>query len=776
MTEPASARGTVQAPADEYALAHESLGLLSQAMFGLRSTSDLATACAIAGNCALSAVGAADYRLLRLDPRSGALRCLDATGEETRYLPEPGGPVEWAMHHEQAVFDEGNADAATPREAGLWVEPPGSLATVPLISGGSTVGLLLVSFAAPRGFAAAARTFLQTLGDGLALALERTQLRRELEEERRSVQALEKRHSDDEEASSNLMSVVAHEIRSPLTAIKAYTEAMLDNLSNPHAPRERFLGIINSECDRLTRLTSDVLDLSRLEAGHRPLRLARFDLERLVVETLEGLAPSAMERKITLSPKLEPGLVMEADPDLVRRLLINLVGNAIKYSPLSGTVRIVTRVSGEKCLYEIEDQGPGIPPEDLPHVFERFYRARRQRDEEVEGTGLGLAIAHGIVELHGGRIWAQSLEPSGTRLCVALPLRQLASPRARRTSRRIWGRADLRELCEGTVEMVAAAMDAEIVSLMLVDPDHGDLFIAAWRGLDGQKLQGRRTTVRAGVAGSVAAWGRPLLVSDIETDRRFSRLNHPQYTTKSLLCVPLFVESEVVGVINVNNKISGRPFDDDDLAVLAALVERVGSAVERAIAHPESTRVVGEALEAVRAVTHLRRDGLLGGRNRVHLARATARELGMSETEIDLVGYVASIHDLGMTRFQEAAGRTGKLDPESRREIERHPETTLEMIRGLEYVTTVRELILAHHEHWDGTGYPRGLAGGEIPQGARVLAVVDAWESMTRGRPYRPPLSREKAIEELRREAGRQFDPDAVEAFLRAVAREEGGS
>jgi len=324
--------------------------------------------------------------------------------------------------------------------------------------------------------------------------------------------------------------------------------------------------------------------------------------------------------------------------------------------------------------------------------------------------------------------------------------------------------------------MVAAAMDAEIVSLMLVDPDHGDLFIAAWRGLDGEKLQGRRTAVRAGVAGSVAAWGRPLLVNDIETDRRFSRLNHPQYTTKSLVCVPLCVEDEVVGVINVNNKISGQPFDDDDLAVLTALVERVGSAVERAIAHPESARVVGEALDAVRAVAQLRRDGLLGGRNRAHLARATARELGMSETEADLVGYVASIHDLGMTRLQEAVNRPGKLDATSRREVERHPETSLEMIRGLEYASAVRDVILAHHERWDGSGYPRGLAGTEIPLGARILAVVDAWESMTRGRPYRPPLSRNQAIEELRRNAGRHFDPEAVEAFVRTLARDEAGS
>jgi hypothetical protein len=776
VTERITAEVPAQATAEDETLSRESLGLLSQAMLGLRSTGDVGTACAIAGACALTALSATDFRVLRLEPRSGALKCLDGTAAETRYLPEPGGAVDRVMRLEQAVYDDGLAEGADPREPGLWLEPPGALATVPLASGGGIVGLLLVAFTGPRPFGAPARTFLQTLGDGLALALERTQLRRELEEERRNVRALEKRCHDDEEASSNLMSVVAHEIRSPLTAIKAYTEAMLDNLANPQAPHERFLGIMNSECDRLTRLVSDVLDLSRLEAGQRPLRLARFDLERVVAETLDGLAPSAMERNITFSPRLEPGLVVEADPDLLRRLLINLAGNAIKFSPLGGTVRVETHADGDEWVGQVEDEGPGIRAEDLPHVFERFYRGRAQGEHEVEGTGLGLAIAHGIVVLHGGRIWAQSLEPHGTRLCFALPLRQLAPPRARRIARRVWSRDELRQLCEGAVDMVAASMDAEIVSFMLVDPDHGDLFIAASRGLEGQNLKGRRTTVRAGVAGSVAVWGRPLLVDNIETDKRFSRLNHPQYNTKSLLCVPLRVEGEVVGVVNVNNKLSGASFDHDDLAILAALVERVGSALERAIAHPESPRVVEEALESVRSVTALQRDSLLGGRNRVRLVRATARELGMSDTEIDLIGYVASIHDLGMTRFQDLADHEGRLDAAGRRDVERHPETTIEMIRGLEYQSAVRELILAHHERWDGAGYPRGLAGTDIPLGARILAVVDAYESMTRGRAYRSPRRREEAIEELRRDAGRQFDPEVVEGFLRVLAREENGA
>jgi HD-GYP domain-containing protein (c-di-GMP phosphodiesterase class II) len=126
-----------------------------------------------------------------------------------------------------------------------------------------------------------------------------------------------------------------------------------------------------------------------------------------------------------------------------------------------------------------------------------------------------------------------------------------------------------------------------------------------------------------------------------------------------------------------------------------------------------------------------------------------------------------------MTRLQVAVNRPGKLDAVSRQEIQRHPENTIEMIRGLEYASAVRDVILSHHEHWDGSGYPRGLAGTDIPPGARILAVVDAWESMTRGRPYRPPLVRGQAIEELRRNAGRHFDPEVIEAFVRALAREE---
>jgi GAF domain-containing protein len=306
-----------------------------------------------------------------------------------------------------------------------------------------------------------------------------------------------------------------------------------------------------------------------------------------------------------------------------------------------------------------------------------------------------------------------------------------------------------------------------VVSLALVDPDQGDLVIAAARGLEGFDPRGRRIPVRSGVLGSVAAWGQPLLVDNIETDRRFERLSHPQYTTKSLLCVPLTVAGEVLGVFNVTNKRGGAAFTEDDLSVLSALIERVGRTLERVWLHAGNERVMEEALDAIRCMTRLKRDGLLGGRDAVHWTRALARELGLSQGDVDLLGHVASIHDVGMTRLSLELDGPKALDDDGRRELERHPEVSVEILRPFGDQGRVNQIILTHHERWDGGGYPRGIRGEDIPLGGRILAVVDAYDSMVKGRPYRAQKSRAEACAELERHAGSQFDPRVVEAFLR---------
>jgi HD-GYP domain-containing protein (c-di-GMP phosphodiesterase class II)/signal transduction histidine kinase len=764
-------------------LPRETLTLLAEAVLALRATSELAVSWDLAKQHLREALAADHTCLLRVDRRSGALFVYEESGVETPYLAEHGGPVEWVMRNDRARFDE-TFDSETQCETLLWREPPVSLATLPLVAGSTTYGFLLVGFAQLHLFNSQERLLLQTMGDALALALERTHLRRALEDERAHVSGLERRLATSQDFSSGLLNLVATELRSPLASVKAYSESLEKVADNAAATRTRFLGVINEECDRMTSLLGDVNDLSRIEGGECTLRLSALTLRELGHSIVEHMAAAARPHGVALVLHADDARV-EIDADLMRRGIGNLVANAIEFSPHGGTVRLSLTGRTDEWTCVVEDDGPPLRDEDLASVFEHFHRARRQAPpgsgasaRGVGATRLGLAIARGIVELHAGRLWAEQPpvaqgKSSGPRFCFTAPVRQTASARARRVARQALGRPDLQPLFDAIVEMVAVTLETSLVSLVLVDPDRGDLFVAASTGHEGI-VTGRRTALRSGVAGAVAAWGRPILVQDIETDRRFRRLNHPQYKTKSLLSVPLRVEGEVIGVINANNKQSGEPFDEDDLALLAMFTERVGSAVERACAYPDSERVVDDALAAVRAMTQLKREFALGGRRYVKRSRALARKLELNPAEIDVIGYVASIHDLGMVRFGPETVHAKHLDEQQRRAMRAHPEVSVEILRPLEYLGLVREIILSHHEHWDGSGYPQGLRGESIPVGSRILAVVDAWESMTTVRPWRPALATEQAVAELRREAGKQFDPEVLEAFIRLLDEGDG--
>jgi HD-GYP domain-containing protein (c-di-GMP phosphodiesterase class II) len=319
--------------------------------------------------------------------------------------------------------------------------------------------------------------------------------------------------------------------------------------------------------------------------------------------------------------------------------------------------------------------------------------------------------------------------------------------------------------------MIAEVMDARIVSMMFYTPDGSELVIQAAYGLDAETIA--RTRVRTGdsIAGWVAQTSESLLVEDIETDRRFRKMNHPQYETKSLLCVPLRVGDETVGVINVNNKVAGAAFDPDDLNLLSAVTRRVGMALDR-------VRATGQPAEldatdgTVQAIIRARRSQFLPSTKRAFkLATQLGRRLELPPEDLEVLGFVARVHDIGMlTVGEDLLHSTRRWSQGERREMEGHPQAGVQLLRPIEFASMVNEIILGHHEHWDGRGYPRGLSREQIPLAARVLAVVDAFESMTTGRPYREPDSEEDALAELRRCAGTQFDPRVVEEFSQLLA------
>lgn len=760
-----------------------SFGSLSLAV---QSTLDPASLIAAVSRHALELARADCFLLLLMDYETGELEGDHFEREEQepvghcRISPSPGSFLSQLLRRETLAVNDPAGIAASELEQLRWRGgAPETVIGVPVLVGTSLLGVALLGYRRRCQVASRRRRVLQLLADQIGLALDRIRTRSDLETRTRALEEarLALRRSD--EAKFELISVVSHELRTPLTAIKAYTETLLDNLDNPEfTARNRFLSIIDEECDRLTRMVNDVLDLSRMDSGKRKLRAETIELRHLLEEVLPTVHPALQARELRFSYVEEPGLpTLEADPDLLKQVLVNLIHNAAKFTRDGTTITVRASHRGERMEIAVEDQGMGIPPDQVGRVFERFYRVEPSTGPRSFGTGLGLAIVKSVVDLHGGTIRVESELGRGSSFILEIPLAQRGFRSLVRSLDPFFETPELRQILTSCAEMVSEVMEARIVSLMFYTEDASELVIRAASGLDPDTVA--RTRVKAGssIAGWVAQTAENLLVQDIETDRRFRRLNHPQYETKSLLCVPLRVEGETVGVINVSSRATGAEFDTDDLNLLVAISRRVGMAIERTRVQG-ATGDVQSTLQTLRAVIRAKRSNALrSSRRGFKLAAALGRRLGLPEEEVEVLGYLVRIHDVGMLSVGgELIQSSRPLSGEERDQVLRHPHEAVRLLRPIEFASRVNDIILTHHEHFDGRGYPRGLRGEEIPLVARMLAVVDAFESMVVGRPYRDPIPEKEALDEIRRHAGTQFDPRVVDAFEGVLLAEDGGA
>lgn len=215
---------------------------------------------------------------------------------------------------------------------------------------------------------------------------------------------------------------VSHELRTPLTGIKGAVETVLENPTLDEDTKNNFLEMAIEECDRMTRLVGDLLVLSRLDNKKTSWKIETFDAERFIEHIYDVMSVSAKERAQTLTMKCESDIPdVTADKEKLQQVIINIVSNAIKYTPKGGNVAITAKNSGEFFLISVSDNGIGIPQEDLPRIFERFYRVEKSRTSDAGGTGLGLAIAKEIIDAHGGDIKIDSEIGRGTHVDVFIP-------------------------------------------------------------------------------------------------------------------------------------------------------------------------------------------------------------------------------------------------------------------------------------------------------------------------------------------------------------------
>ena len=201
---------------------------------------------------------------------------------------------------------------------------------------------------------------------------------------------------------------ISHELRTPLTSIRLLVESLQAGVVQSPEEIDAVLQKMKTEVQALEQMAQELLDLAQIESGKAIVKLVPVRLPHLVAETMERFETQAMAKQQTLITEIPAQMEVLADGDLLSRALGNLLHNAIKFTPAQGQIWVRASQQGADVLVEVADTGPGIPPEDLPRVFERFFRGDRSRPSQGGGTGLGLAIAKHVVEAHGGRIWVES--------------------------------------------------------------------------------------------------------------------------------------------------------------------------------------------------------------------------------------------------------------------------------------------------------------------------------------------------------------------------------
>lgn len=216
---------------------------------------------------------------------------------------------------------------------------------------------------------------------------------------------------------------VSHEMRTPLTSIKGACETILSDPEMEPDMKGFFLNMAVDECDRMTRIVSDLLVLSRLDNKRTQWNIGRFDLDRTLVHLCDVMRVDADAHSHKLAYITEGALPeITGDKERIEQVLINIMSNAIKYTPDGGEIEVIARRLNGGVEIRVRDSGIGIPDEDIPHLFERFYRVEKSRTSETGGTGLGLAIAKEIVEAHGGSISVESKLNEGTTIIIQLPI------------------------------------------------------------------------------------------------------------------------------------------------------------------------------------------------------------------------------------------------------------------------------------------------------------------------------------------------------------------
>jgi GAF domain-containing protein len=587
-----------------------------------------------------------------------------------------------------------------------------------------------------------------------AIVLENASLMNQLRMNTIELEEINRKLMETDAVKTEFLTRLSHELRTPLNSIKGsvYYLRKSEKMSEPE--QKEFYDIIFKESEKLISIVENLLDFLRLEDETRIVKKSLLNLDELLRSLQKSKPLKAILARKNLALEMDiPGEVSDIVGDRVwaSQFFMNLIDGLSWHLEKGDTISISIK---DNDYLEVRLSLPRRMPDSmLPYLFDSRQIFKSNQPEK----GTKLYLAWKIAEMHRWKLTAMNTDDRFT-LKITLP-----------KSARQMVETAISDSMDMFIEFISEIMDVNACSIMLCDELTGDLTIRGAKGLEDDIV--KRTRLRFGdrIAGWVAVQGEPLLIEDIETHSVFSRKNIPRYGSGSLLSVPLKVKGNIVGVVNYNNKKSSEPFTPEDLVLATVISERVSKFIERV----KDREYSGESLKQFLSYF----DTLLEAERKYHKKKGLIPEMitrvmeavGAPDEEKELALYVSVIYDLGLMLIDENILKKETLLPAEVRTLRAHPHFTVNLLNNFEFSDKVKKSVLHHHERYDGQGYPDGLRGEDIPLISRVLSVVDAFCAMTSERPYGKKLSKDEALEEIRKGAGSIYDPRVVSALEKVL-------
>lgn len=620
-------------------------------------------------------------------------------------------------------------------------------------------------------------------------------------------------------AKTSFFANISHELRTPITLLLGPLECIVAGDYGQSVSRENplFNSMLNNSL-RLLKLINNLLDFSRIEAGRMDVRRRKTDIVKLIRFYIENVHSAAISRGINISfLDRSGGLIAYIDRDLLEKAVFNLLSNAMKFTDVGGSITIELDMltsqvpQGEQQMFtlKVRDTGIGIQEDMQDKVFERFTQLDTSASRKYEGTGIGLAFVKEIVELLGGSVSLKSKVGEGSEFSLQLPVGTPVDDIESREDEPFeilpYLIADMTVNNGDELKNIESFSDRQKV---LVIDDNADMgrFIAsilkaeyevllASDGLQGLKIAREKrpdiivsdvmmpgmdgTELTKVLKDSEDLRGIPVILltarADIAAKLKGLEIGADDYLSKPFNARELRARIRShLEMKSLRDRVEDqRNILEEKKNLLEDLVREQTRTIELERDNADALRRKAEKqLEdflLVLAAAIERKDKYTGG----HVGRVAryARDIGsklkLSDQEIHNIYLGAIVHDVGKIGVKDSLlNKPGKLSESEMLEMKEHPDIGRTLLSSIENIDTAVMIAYCHQERWDGSGYPRGLRGEEIPLPARIVTIADYWDSIITERPYRRAMGLQEAMDVMAGERGRAFDPELFDLFF----------